>query len=259
MSKHLRPYLQPAFLVCVLLLLTSAATKSLVIRFLGVQLVKFPLDLKQNLNEIDEKALSSYSVHKKLKIDNPDIIETLGTEDYMQWIIVDTDAAPDSPVRYCSIFVTYYTGNPDMVPHVPDECYAGGGNTRMAGYVDSAVLRLDNGQTQQKIEYQNILFGNNDPILASDIQYYVSYLFHANGKYSGSRTETRKILGQNFFSKYSYFSKVEWKFYGIDAFGHIYPDRQQVVQASEKLLQILLPVLERNHWPDWDAANRNLK
>ena len=34
------PYLQPAFLVCAMLLLTAATTKSLVIRFLGWQLTK---------------------------------------------------------------------------------------------------------------------------------------------------------------------------------------------------------------------------
>ena len=256
MNKQLKPYLQPAFLVCALLLLTGATTKSLVIRFLGWQFTKYPLPLKKTLQEMDEKAIAPYVVNKKLRIDNPDVLETLGTEDYLQWIIVDPDAEPASPTRYCSVFVTYYTGNPDMVPHVPDECYAGGGNTRLAGYVDSASLHRDGIQTAQTIAYQNILFGGGDTLLTTDIKFYVCYLFHANGEYSGSRTETRKILGQNFLSKYSYFSKVEWQFYGIDAFGRVYPDRQQVIQASEKLLQVLLPELERDHWPDWDAANR---
>ena len=57
------------------------------------------------------------------------------------------------------------------------------------------------------------------------------------------------------FDKYSYFqSRMA---YGITPFGRIYPDREEVVQASERLLGVLLPVLERDHWPDWEAANRN--
>ena len=257
MKAFLKPYLQPAFVVCALLLLTGATTKSLVVRFLGVQLTKFPIPLKLSFNEMDEKSILPYVVRNKQRIDNPDIIETLGTEDYLQWILEDPDAEPDSPTRFCSLFVTYYTGNPDMVPHVPDECYTGGGNTRLEGTVETAALWQNNAQAAQKIGYQNVLFGSesNSP-LAVDVKFYVAYLFRVNGQYSSSRTETRTILGQNFFSKYSYFSKVEWQFYGADAFGRVYPNRQQVVRASEKLLQVVLPALEKGHWPDWEAANR---
>jgi hypothetical protein len=252
------PYLQPAFLVCAMLLLTAATTKSLVIRFLGWQLTKYPIELKQPLHEMDEKALLPYVVRNKAKIDNPDVLATLGTEAYLQWILENPDAEPGSPTRYCSVFITYYTGDPDRVPHVPDECYVGGGNVRKAGYVDSAPLARDGEQAPQIIRYQNILFGSaGDAVLMSGADFYVAYLFHANGQYSGSRTETRTILSQNFLSKYSYFSKVEWQFYGADPFGRVYPSRQQVVQASERLLQVLLPAIEKGHWPDWDAANRD--
>lgn len=257
MKAILKPYLQPAFLVCALVLLTGAASKELVVRFLGWQLTKYPIPLQKPFTEMDEKSVLPYSVRNKQRIENPDIVETLGTEDYLQWLLEDPEAEADSPTRFCSLFVTYYTGNPDMVPHVPDECYVGGGNTRQAGYVDTAILWSEDGQTEQKIDYQNILFGSiSDSPLMSDINFYVAYLFRVNGQYSGSRTQTRAILGQNFFSKYSYFSKVEWQFYGVDAFGRIFPDRQQVVRASEKLLRVVLPALEKEHWPDWDAANR---
>jgi hypothetical protein len=257
MKTNLKSCLHPAFLVCVLLLLTAATTKSMVIRVLGWHLTKFPLQLKQNLQEMDETKLLPYIVKNRLRIDNADILATLGTEAYLQWFIEDPEADSASPLRYCSIFVTYYTGDPDMVPHVPDECYVGGGNRRKAGYVDSATLIRHEGQAPQTIRYQNILFtGTDDTILSSNAEFYVAYLFHVNGQYSGSRTETRSLLSQNFLSKYSYFSKVEWQFYGFDAFGRIFPDRRQVVEASEKLLQVLLPALEEGHWPDWEAANR---
>ena len=257
MKTILKPYLQPAFLVCAMILLTAATTKSLVIRFLGWQLIKYPIELKHPLHEMDEKALLPYVVRNKAKIDDPDVLATLGTEAYLQWILEDPDAEPGDPARYCSVFITYYTGDPDRVPHVPDECYVGGGNVRKAGYVDSAALLRNGEQTPQTIRYQNILFGSaGETMLTASADFYVAYLFHANGQYSDSRTQTRTILSQNFLSKYSYFSKVEWQFYGVDPFGRVYPSRQQVVQASERLLQVLLPAIEKEHWPDWDAANR---
>lgn len=256
MKSLLKPLINPAFLVCAILLLTAATTRSLVVQALGWHLTKFPIPLKQSLHEMDESMLLPYIVRNKQRIDNADVLATLGTEDYLQWIIEDPDADPVSPLRYCSIFVTYYTGDPDMVPHVPDECYVGGGNRRKAGYVDTATLLRDGGQNPQTIRYQNILFtGAGESIMASGTEFYVAYLFHVNGHYSGSRTETRAYLSQNFLSKYSYFSKVEWQFYGFDAFGRVYPDREQVVRASQNLLQVLLPAIEEGHWPDWEAAN----
>lgn len=258
MKMPLKPYFRPAFLVCALLLLTAATTKSLVIQALGWHLTKQPLPLKQSLHDLNESALLPYTVRNKLRIDNADVLATLGTEDYLQWIVEDPDADSASPIRFCSIFVTYYTGDPDMVPHVPDECYVGGGNRRKAGYVDTAVLSQGVGQNPQTIRYQNILFtGTGDSVMTSNIEFYVAYLFHVNGQYSGSRTETRAHLSQNFLSRYSYFSKVEWQFYGFDAFGRIYPDRAHVAEASERLLRVLLPALEDGHWPDWEAANKS--
>jgi hypothetical protein len=80
-----------------------------------------------------EQALRPYVVKQKEQILNRDVLESLGTEEYLQWILEAPDAAPGSPTRFCSLFITYYTGNPDMVPHVPDECYVGGGNERKGG------------------------------------------------------------------------------------------------------------------------------
>jgi hypothetical protein len=45
---------------------------------------------------------------------------------------------------------------------------------------------------------------------------------------------------------------VEWKFYGADSFGLIYPDKDQTLRASQKLMAHLLPELEKKHWPDWE-------
>lgn len=266
MSSVKSKYLKSSFLVCALLLLTAATTKTIVIQKLKVFLTKEPIPLQHPLDELDEAALAPFIVKDKSKIQNHDVLESLGTEEYIQWMLQDPDADASSPTRYCSLFITYYTGTPDMVPHVPDECYVGSGNVRLSGEMTSVLIapphplapvETDTGEGR-KIPFQYVLFGNTtQSTIQGETRFSVQYLFHANGQYCGSRTETRKALGQNFFSKYSYFCKVEWKFYGADSFGMIYPDKEETLIASEKLLSVLLPELEKNHWPNWQAINAN--
>ncbi|MCJ7729861.1 MAG: RNA binding protein fox-1 homolog [Sedimentisphaerales bacterium] len=75
------------------------------------------------------------------------------------------------------------------------------------------------------------------------------YTFSVNGEYAAGREDARLVLNKNLFGKFSYFSKVEWKFYN-SRFGRVtYPNKQEALAASEKLLAVILPVLEREHWP----------
>ncbi|HOK96384.1 MAG TPA: hypothetical protein PK052_06410 [Anaerohalosphaeraceae bacterium] len=252
-SSALQSYLKPSFVVCTALLLTAAAAKETIIRVLGVQMTKQRIELRHPLAEMNEQALRPYVVKQKEQILNRDVLESLGTEEYLQWILEDPEAPAGSPLRFCSLFITYYTGNPDMVPHVPDECYVGGGNERKDGQTLTLDIPLPQGE--RKLAFQYVIFGRAGTMAAKEDNFSVQYFFHANGRYCGDRTQTRLVLGSNWFSKYSYFCKVEWKFYGADAFGVVYPSQEQTLEASRRLLARLLPELEANHWPDWEAAN----
>jgi hypothetical protein len=249
----IKTFFKPAFIVCLAVLLSAAIAKEAVIRVLGVQMVKEPIALQHPLEEMNDAALAPFELKKNARIQNRDVLESLGTEEYLQWVLEDTEAKPDSPTRFCSLFITYYTGNPDMVPHVPDECYVGGGNERQAGGL--VTINVPRSDGDQKLDFQYVAFKNFDQKTMREDNFSVQYFFHANGKYSGSRTDTRLILGSNWLSKYSYFCKVEWKFYGVGSFGLIYPDKEQTLEASSRLMQKLLPELESNHWPDWEKIN----
>ena len=243
-------YLKASFLACAAVLLVAASTKALLIEVLGVKLTKLAIELQSPFDDFDETVLIPYKVINKQKIKNREVLESLGTEEYLQWILEDTDAEQSSPTRYCSLFITYYTGNPDMVPHVPNECYVGGGNELVGSQTLSVEL-----SEQGKTGFQYVQFRQtNQDSLQGSVNFSVQYLFHANGKYCQSRTETRTALF-DWFSRYSYFCKVEWKFEGRDTFGRIYPDKEQTLEASTKLLSVLLPELEKNHWPDWEKIN----
>ena len=258
MKKILKIYLQPTFLLCVAVLAAASGTIAWIKSDEGIRIIKKAIPLKKSFDLMDEKALGPYKVIDKQKITNKDIIESLGTEDYLQWILEDIRVPFDSPVRNCSLFVTYYTGNPDQVPHVPEACYTGGGNERIDKFGVSFNINDNDGTgntKKKRIPATGLVFrSKSSEIWRADTDFTVLYFFNVNGRYEGNRTEARIALGTNLGSEYSYFSKVEIKFFNV-RFG--YPTKEEAVAAAEKLLSVVLPVLERDHWPDLEAAEKS--
>ena len=208
---------------------------------------KEPMPLKKSLDLLDENALAPYKVISKHKITNQEVIESLGTRDYIQWLLEDSDISADSPVQKCSLFITYYD-MPDRVPHVPEECYSGGGNQRLTS--DSVTIEINKQGKVEQIPARYLVFAStNSNIWGTDTRFPVLYLFNVNEVYANSRDDARFALNKNIFSKHSYFSKVEWKFFNTRFGQTIYPNKEETITASQKLLRVILPVLEKDHWP----------
>ncbi len=242
-SDTIKLYLQPAFLICVAVLVTAA---NVVIE----PVPKEPLSLKKPLDLLDEKDLSPYKVISKEKINNEDVLKSLGTKCYIQWNLENTSVSTDSDVRCCALFITYYEV-PDRVPHVPEECYSGGGYQRLSS--ESVTLQVKKDGTEVKIPVRYVVFGGGSASQwQSDTGFPVLYFFKVNGEYGNSRADTRLALNRNILGKYSYFSKVEWKFFNARFGMAIYPDKDEAVAASRDLLAVVVPILEKEHWPDWE-------
>lgn len=244
MRYNIRVYLRPAFLICAAVLATAGAGMSIAIKSFGVYLRKEPLPLKKSLDLLNENDLASYKVISKRKIENEEIVKALGTEDYIQWILEDTDAAANCPVKKCMLFITYYE-LPDRVPHVPEECYTGGGFQRLAS--DRVTLEVNNNAGfEKKIQGKHLVFGSTKANLwQRGGKFPVLYLFKVNEDYAASREEARIALNKNLFCKSSYFCKVELVFNQT----LMPPSKEQAVKAGEKLLAVILPILEAKHWP----------
>jgi hypothetical protein len=237
-------YLQPAFLICVAVLAGAGVAMSFATQRLGPYLKKEPLPLKKPLDALEEGKLTPYKVAAKLAIENGDILQSLGTRDYIQWLLEDPREPADSPVRKLLLFITYYQ-QPDRVPHVPEECYTGGGYQRLA--TNAVTFRVDSAAGPREIPGRYLLFEKTVPDLSlAAPQFPVLYLFRVNGEYAGSRDEARLALNKNLFSRHSYFCKIELVFNQSSAV----PTREAAATASEKLLTVLLPLLEQEHWPD---------
>ncbi len=269
MRKKIAPYIQPAFLICVTVLAMAGGGMQVAIDWFGVQLKKEAIPLKRPLDLLSEAPLAPYTVVQKRRIQNKDILEQLGTEEYIQLTLEDTEAEKLSPVRYCSMFITYYTGDPDMVPHVPEECYIGGGNVCLSResvtielkepyFVDIDTDTVSVGiEGSRDINVRFLVFSRkSSDIWEASSKFAVWYVFKVNGRYADSRWETRKILGENLFGRYSYFSKIEWSFYRSSSGGNRQINKEAGSEASKKLLSVILPILEGDYWPDWEKANR---
>jgi hypothetical protein len=241
-------YLRPAFLICVCLLAITAGGMPVAIKAAGIYTKKEPLLLKKSLSDVDKSNLAPYKVVTKSKIENQDILNTLGTEDYIQWTLEDTSIPAESKTRFCTLFITYYS-LPDIVPHVPEECYIGGGLQLIKQ--ETIALKAIKGFYEQEIKARYLVFADTkaESSLGGGTSFPILYTFNANGKY-GDRGDVRRALNKNLFGKFSYFSKVEWKFYNTASGRTTYPNKQEAIAASEKLMSIILPVLEKDYWPN---------
>jgi len=243
---YIRIYLQPAFLICVLVLAAAGAGMSVTMKKLGIVFKKEPLPLKKSLERLDEKELTPYKVVLKQKIRNPDTLEALGTNDYIQWVLEDTEQAAGSSVKEFLLFVTYYR-LPDRVPHVPEECWTGGGYQKLGS--ETVMFKVNNGNDfNADVPAKYLVFGpKRKGFWQAGERIPNLYFFKVNGQYAGSREEARIALNKNLFGNNSYFCKVELVFNRSS----IAPGKEQAVEASEKLLAVILPILEREHWPEW--------
>jgi hypothetical protein len=239
-------YLQPAFVLCAAVLALATAGMSVATRKLGLYLKKEPLPLKKSLDVLDAGKLSPYRVTARHKIKNADILESLGTDDYIQWVLEDPCQPVRSPTREVLVFITYYR-LPDRVPHVPEECYTGGGYQRLN--TDAVSFQIGQAGGLRAIPGRYLRFSKKvGDISLAPQQFPVLYLFRVNGEYAGGRDDARMALNKNIFRKHSYFCKIELVFNQSLAA----PAKEEAVAAGERILTVLLPVLEQEHWPDWE-------
>ncbi len=245
-NKIYKMYLKPAFVVCVVVLLLAVTFKSMAISHFGVYFTKKPLPLRKSLQLLDENGLGDYKVLARRKIPD-EIVKSLGTNDYIEWVLEDESLPANSPMRNCSLFVTYYQ-TPDRVPHVPEECYVGGGFQRVSSKAEN--VKIVDGTDEFNIPIRYLEFaGKSKGLFEIVTKFPVMYFFSVNGTLGNSRQDARLQLNKNLFGKYSYFSKVEWKFFNRTATGTtIYPNKKDSIKASQKLLQTVVPILQK-HWP----------
>jgi len=254
MNKIIKQYTQPAFLICLCFLFLMGwlitavqSEKGLKIPFkkgrIKFNFVKEPIPPNKSLSLLDEAKLKPFEVIEKHRIKDKDILDSLGTEEYIQWTLRKVDDDSKGPAKNIMAFITYYE-KPDAVPHVPEECYTGGGyQSSKPKTVVFNVKDIRNPGQIRKIHGRIVTFTRSG-VGFGDSSFPVLYFFNVNGKYVNHRDKARFELRKNIFLKHSYFSKVEIVFNKTKT-----PNTEEAVRLSEEILAVMLPLLEQEHWP----------
>ncbi len=240
------------FYVCLGVLVVAAATMQTTARLLGQYFRKSPVFLKKPLHLMDKSKLApEYTLfYLPSRILSEDEIQSLGTDQYIQWRLVDQTRASAAAPSIVSLFITYYTGQPDMVPHVPDECYLAGGYDPVGAPETIEVLVPRAGAPQDKIPVRVVTFqtakrgGLGGIHLLPNAPVTVMYFFYTNGSYATTRNQVR-VSQANLWDRYAYYAKIEVRFSNRN--------REESIAALGTLLRKVMPILLNDHFQDWET------
>jgi len=266
-TKPRQAWASRRFWACAVIL-GLAALGMRVLPRVGVFPQKAAVPLKRPLAHFDVRTLGPrYERHRANDHAPPlseDVVDSLGTQEYLQLYLTDTQVGPADPTRVASLFITYYTGRPDMVPHVPDECYLAGGYDVVGS--QTAQVRVPGcGAPNDEIPVRVMRFiapQRRRAAMGGSGEIAVLYFFHVNGGYASSRDGVRLKLS-NPLARYAYYSKIELSFTDdalVRAAGV-----EESLRAAGPLLEAVLPLLFREHFdldrfglppPDGSPAHR---
>lgn len=239
--------LTPSFLIAVVLLGSAAALSGPFARWMKIKQNKEALPLKSPLRAFNPGTLAPYRVVERFSLP-PAVEDALGTNRYLNWSLEDVSVDPDDPLRRALLFVTYYSGGNDLVPHTPDVCYVGGGYQPAQPHENMGIKVLGVDSESRTIPVRVCTFAKTAVFDRERLS--VVYTFHCNGEFVATRNDVR-LRVNTLWNTYAYFSKVEVSFPGAT--------REQTIEGSGKLLGRALPALIRDHWPDFEAAERRAR
>ena len=242
-DSMLRKFFSFHFVTAAVIMIVAAILIGPVAWSMNFRQAKAAIPLRKPLSAMDVDRLRPYRVVERATLDAP-VIDALGTDQYIRWMLEDTSLPPSDPLHDVDLFVTYDTGGQNLVPHVPDECRLGGGYQPARPH-ENRNVHIDGPTMVRDIPLRVCTFVKT-AVFHRDEQTVV-YLFHSNGEFAATRDAVR-ILFNDPRDRFGYFSKVEISF--------PHANREESVKGATKLLSKLLPVLVADHLPDFEAAQK---
>ena len=249
---------QPArwpLLTAILLLGVPALLYDVLESRLGAIRDKKPLPLRKPLPAMRRTDLGALRFVSSAPPLSPEAVEALGTKDYIIWNLEDTRRELNDPLRYVQLFVTYYTGGHNLVPHTPDVCYVQGGYAPSVPHeTRSASLPT---VTDDPVPLRLLTFDRKTKM--GEVAVTVVYTFFCNGGFTASRN-TIRLWTQAPTTRHAFFSKVEVTFGSSPDRRTLQPPAREICyEAAMDVLSVMLPVLRDEVWPDFQAAEQAAK
>jgi hypothetical protein len=247
-----RALCQPPFVICVVVLAAASVLAGPVAQKLRIALRKEAAYLRKPLDQVDRSRFGIYEF-KDAGILDPAVLPTLGTDTYIDWVFEDRSIDdPKDPFRTVHLFITYYTGGSNLVPHVAEVCYKASGYLLESTQNEEATLDLDDGSTV-KLPFRVASLRKSK--LHDNQRVVVVYTFHCNGDFESTRGGVRAQIS-NPRDKAAYFCKVELSF-GSNSSGRADMTNEGAIKAATKFFRTILPILVAEHFPDWKALEEN--
>jgi hypothetical protein len=279
-----RSLANPAFVVVVILLAASAIGFTSAIGAYQVHLRKLPIDPPNNrtVAAIPTETVSWERVGPD-RVMSKDVVETLGTENYVSRLYKLKDGPRDEPL-VLEFHAAYYTGMIDTVPHVPERCFVGGGlqkggsTDRLPIEMDSRFWSVDSTVEEEFAGEAGAIYTARTDNRRSDApglrvrlprgvtpdrkitmmvsefvdqqgrgRLYAGYFFVANGGTVASANDVR-TLAFDLQSDYAYYLKVQVTSSTVSS-------KQELTDAAGSLIGELMPEIMRCV-PDWIEVQR---
>ncbi len=256
-----------AFLIASVTLALCGVGFRSAVGYLNVYLKKEPIELRAHLATIP-KTLGRWKDVSEARPLDAAVIETLGTDQYLERFYVADDA---SGKGHLWIHIAYYTGMIDAVPHVPDRCFVAGGGLQLRALPHNYPLPIDRSGWRDDpagLAYPLATFADRitgRPVTVRmpvgdfelrtteflgedrpDVRTYAGYLFVANGRVTPTPEGVRR-LAFDLSTKFAYYCKVQLVTSGRDL------EAEPFVALAADLLTELLPELIRC-LPDWSEV-----
>lgn len=238
--------LSPPFLVAVALLVAAAVLAGPLADVMGYTKIKKALQLRADFSTLNTSALGPYEVVDR-RVHQPSIVEALGTDTYLSWTLKDTSLLAGDPLQFVVVDVTYYSGGHNLVPHTPDVCVRGAGY-QLSEAQNLAIEVPSLGSERSPVPIRIGTFEKTS--IFQRERFSVVYTFFCNGHFVALRTEVRLLILDP-TDTYAFFSKVEVSFPQATP--------EQNIAGTRKLFGYLAPVLIRDHWPDFQAAEQEAR
>lgn len=209
----------------------------------ALSILKLPAPLVRDLSDMDRGAVRPYAVRETIRL--PAEVESeLGTKWYMNWALEHPIAPAESWMRHATLFVTYFTGSADQLPHVPEECYVQGAFSESKN--EEITFKLPT--SRQEYPVRRLAFY---PPGGRGATTFVYYNFLVNGDFYTDRNAVRVRMGKP-TEKYLYHSKIELAFRQIDS----REPSSGMDRMAERLLGQVNEALVKDHLPDTRAMER---
>src|SRR5262249_29019327 len=211
-----------------------------------LQIVKKQAPLRKPLDQLTLGADSPYRLSLQPALSG-DMEHELGTHDYAGWRVEDSRASEQDPSRHGAVFVTYYTGKPDQVPHVAEECLQQGGMQLVEdNRITMEIPELGAGE-RGTVRMRSLLFRRPHDVEGQR----VFYFFSCNGDFYDNRDSVRTRM-MNFREQSLYYSKVDLSF-SVDLRRE---PKAELTEKAREYFRVFIPLLAREHWPDWNEVMR---